>query len=128
VGLRSANGWLQRRERAESRVWQAARAVPPFEGAICIKAVEFYFVGRVMGWRMFDGLPEDSLHCDVAIFGPLQEGFVAQFQAAGFRRETMLLDAPNAGDPLYGARGFGPFWFYRRVPAQAHTEAREPSP
>ena len=64
---------------------------------------------------MFDAEPENLEHCELAIVGPGSDEVSERFLAGGFAREARLLDAPQGAAPAYGARGFGPYWLYRRV-------------
>lgn len=115
VGLRSVNAWLQRGERDESNVYRAAAEVPALTGPICIQPMEFYFIGRSLGWRMFGSEPEDMQHCEAVILGALTKPVVARLEDAGFRLEKTLQGSSSHTEPAYGARGFGPYWFYRRA-------------
>jgi hypothetical protein len=122
--LRSVMPWIQRDARSEARVVAAAQDAAPLGATVCLpfEAIEFYFVGRSRGWKMFGGSPGVLAHCETAITNTTvpHSDLDQALESSGFRRDSTLLnektsDAPNWERHLYGYRVYGPYAIYRRT-------------
>jgi hypothetical protein len=115
LGLRSVNAWMHRDIRDESRVFATARAIPYSGEMICIQAMEFYFVGRSLGWRMVVADSDKIPYCETAILSsPVAPVLLKALDENGFRHESTLSTSRMTYRPAFGAGTFGPYELYRR--------------